>query len=290
VGRAIHQCQTLKQIDLGDLSQTWLISIFRYGLTNHLSVQGLSLGNLDLSAWTAAVAVVFRQVLRSSTPIQTLNLDPADEPPHGFIQDILEGLCGHPTIKSLLIKSCMCYDIGAVEALEEVLGPSDPNVETFVLSNLDLTGFNVPFEGTLIEKILRNNRQMASLSLSRIAFENEGAILFLKTAIQAPSLTRLDIDSWDFRDTVFESLASWSSHHGKKSMLQTLHVTENPLGNNRGLQHLITVLRRHTPQLRNLIFKCFNFDDDAMIWAKSLQTLPLEKISFINCNLHEEST
>jgi hypothetical protein len=315
VGRAILQCQTLKEIQLGRFSEIWLISIFHYGLTNHPSVQKLHLWDYQTPDWTPAVAVVFRQVLRSSTPIQTLKLDSYKLPHPFFMQHILEGLCNHPTIKSLEINACKCFDIDAVEALEDLLGgSSDPKLETFVLHNsienprffrrilevlqrntsiqhLDLTGLIFRNEGRLIERILCSNRQMKSLLLNSISFETEAAISFMKTVFQAPSLTRLDLHCCYFGDAIFESLASWSSNHRTKSMLQTLYISGSTRVKDIGMQHLITFLRRHTPQLKSLFLNGFDsFDDSVLHWAKSLQTLPLEKLYLTDSDCYEEST
>jgi hypothetical protein len=314
IGKAINQCQTLKEIDLGRLSQSWLNSIFQFGLTNHPSVQKLSLRDIKSPDWTATVATAFRQVLFSSTPLQSLQLDLYKPPHHGAMQDILEGLWYHPTIKSLKIDSCKCFDIGGIDALEELFDSSNPKLETLFLNysienpsffrrilealqqnttiqHLDLTGYKFRNEGTLIETILRNNTQITHLSLKRISFEIEAAISFMKTVFQAPSLTKLDIVNCHFGDAVFESLASWSSNQKKESVLQTLSISASYLLKDNGMQHLMTVLRRHTPQLRSLLLhRFYSMDDGALQWAKSLQTLPLEILSLMDCDWREEST
>jgi hypothetical protein len=119
---------------------------------------------------------------------------------------------------------------------------------------------------------------MMHLSLDRISFANEAAISFMKTVIQAPSLTRLDISSCILVDGVSESLASWCNSNHEKSMIQTLHVSGGAILHDGGMQHFVKVLQLHFPHLKSLFLYKFDFCyDSAVYWAKALQTVPLEK-------------
>jgi hypothetical protein len=325
VGRAINQCHRLKEIDLGHLSQTWLISVFQHGLTNHPSVQKFSLSRIKSPDCTAAAGAAFRQMLDSSTPLRLLNFYIC-ELPHSFMQHIIEGLYKHSTIESLEIDSCDCFDLDAVLALQKLLGSThecklqtlslkdsiqNPPLFTQIffalqqntcLKHLDLKGYRLPDKDVLgdispdgsilVEMILRNNPQMTRLSLDQIVFGEEAAVSFMKIAIQAPSLNRLDVTRCDFGDAVFENLASCPSipcsSNRKKSVLQTLHVSGSVLSHNVGMQNLMKVLRRHTPHLKSLYLWFFDFcDNGAVQWAKSLQSIPLEKLFFIECDWNE---
>jgi hypothetical protein len=125
------------------------------------------------------------------------------------------------------------------------------------------------------------------LSLNGTDFGNfpGAAISLLKTAILAPSLTRLDIVSSCLGgEAVFESLASWSNNH-KTSMLQILHVSGLSLTHNR-IQHLVTALQLHTPQLKSLVVHNvdirYNSDNH---WAKILQAVSIVELSLLGFNL-----
>jgi hypothetical protein len=236
VGRAIQQCQTLKEIDLQQVPESWLVSILQDGLKNHPSVQRLSLRFLTSQDLTAPVALALGQVLHSSTPLRSLQFIECHLP-HPVMRPIMEGLWHHPTVESVRIHECPIPDDDAVQALKKFIESSHEKLQSLFLHGnmnfetrksflvalqqntclkcLDLGADYHPNKGnenlTLVENILRSNPRLMHLSVEDTSFSDPGAaVSFMKTALYDSSLTTLDFGNTCFFDRAMENVTSWS--------------------------------------------------------------------------------
>jgi hypothetical protein len=320
IGRAIRQCRTLQEVDLGpNLCGTLIVSILQYGICNHPSLQRLKLELMVHDSWTADVVAAMLNILDPPiSQLQSLELEFCNLT-HEVTQHIMEGLKNHPTFKTLKMDNC---EPRAVQALQNSLVLSLCNLQTLVLEesilNTDdlhqillalkertslkylklhvanlINGMRDEEKSifALVQTILQQNPHMTSLSLGCCEFLHEDAVSFMKTVVQAPCLTELELYCCNFGDAVFKSLSSWLPQNNthQKSMLQTLDWDgddEEPL-TEEGMQNFLTFLQIHTPQLKTLTLSFDDFpNDSATHFAKILSTISLVQLRLIGCGWH----
>jgi hypothetical protein len=312
VARAMQQCHTIKEIYLTQHSSPLMISILQVGLTDHPTLQKLSLnfGRTTPEAWNTAVAEALRQLLNSSTPLRTLHL--AESRLCGQVtQQIVKGLRHHPTVESLslfgcsiysqefkdLIKSC-CEKLQSLDLNHSMLY-FHKNILTALqqstnLKNLRLACGNDCNEERfpLVETILRKNPQLRHLSLEKQKGRHETAFAFIKTVIQDSGLTTLDCSRYDDFGDFFQERQCWPNlqdpSSGKKCMLRKLSMPETDLTEGQ-MQRLVTFLRFYTPRLRSLSLRNrFTDKNVTMHFAEWLRTSSLVELCLSDCSFFRD--
>jgi hypothetical protein len=152
----------------------------------------------------------------------------------------------------------------------------------------DLTMMAVDRNHDLIEmgEALQKSSQLTRLTFCAEGVDHEAAISFLKTAIYASSLRRLDFRDCNYLDNVFEDLALWPVPQDscKESALQELCLPGIDLTKEHTVKNLITFLLLHVPKLRCFYLAAdggFNFVC-AVHFAEWLETSSLVKLD-LNC-------